>query len=328
MITKYPELAPNCFCSFDEAQRALLAMLLTDGSKVAPRGNPTLECQAVSFTITSPRRRCSLIAARKWSLPLAIGELCWHLSAADDVSPLTYYAPNWRSFADSDGRVRGSCYGSKAFLKIGECSAWERTMALLKHDPDSRRAVLYFNDQLAHLDSGCVDASCANNIQFLIRGNALNAITSMRSNDVIWGLPYDVFLFTFLQELMAASLGIELGVYHHFASSLHLYTRHIGLASRIVATQITQAFCMPALQDVNQISTLLACEVEERTGVKPVVPNVENRYWGDLAYVLYLFRLSRTAGWADTLQSAGRNNPYLPVLQPLADVVRYADSTI
>ncbi|WP_363331185.1 thymidylate synthase [Bradyrhizobium sp.] len=37
------------------------------------------------------------------------------------------------------------------------------------------------------------------------------------------GLPHDVFAFTFIQELIARSLGLKLGSYKHMAGSLHIY---------------------------------------------------------------------------------------------------------
>lgn len=41
----------------------------------------------------------------------------------------------------------------------------------------------------------------------------------MRSNDAYLGFPHDVFFFTMIQELVARSLGIRVGDYHHFATT-------------------------------------------------------------------------------------------------------------
>ena len=122
-----------------------------------------------------------------------------------------------------------------------------RVRRLLRSDRATRRAVLYFNDALSHLALDCPDAACATSLQFLIRAGALDAVVCMRSNDVIWGLPYDVFLFTFLQEMMAVELDVEVGVYHHFAASLHLYSRQRSLASRVLECKSWAEFRMPPL---------------------------------------------------------------------------------
>jgi hypothetical protein len=40
--------------------------------------------------------------------------------------------------------------------------------------------------------------------------------TTMRSQHLWLGLPYDIFATTLLQELLAGWLGVEMGKYHHF----------------------------------------------------------------------------------------------------------------
>lgn len=54
---------------------------------------------------------------------------------------------------------------------------------------------------------------------------ALDITVTNRSNDLIWGLLGANYVhFTFLQEYMAARLGVEVGKYHHFTNNLHVYT--------------------------------------------------------------------------------------------------------
>jgi hypothetical protein len=46
-----------------------------------------------------------------------------------------------------------------------------------------------------------------------------------RSNDLIWGsLGANVVHFSFLQEYLAACIGVEVGVYNQFSNNLHVYT--------------------------------------------------------------------------------------------------------
>lgn len=52
----------------------------------------------------------------------------------------------------------------------------------------------------------------------------LDITVTNRSNDLVWGLLGANYVhFTFLQEYMAARLGCEVGVYHHFTNNLHVY---------------------------------------------------------------------------------------------------------
>ena len=52
----------------------------------------------------------------------------------------------------------------------------------------------------------------------------LDMTVTNRSNDLIWGLLGANYVhFTFLQEYLAARLGVEVGKYHHFTNNLHAY---------------------------------------------------------------------------------------------------------
>lgn len=54
--------------------------------------------------------------------------------------------------------------------------------------------------------------------------NYLDMTVTNRSNDLIWGmLGANVVHFSFLQEYMAARLGVEVGVYNQFTNNLHVY---------------------------------------------------------------------------------------------------------
>ena len=271
------------YCSIDDAQSSILSQLLSFGLPASPRNEATVESLAVSFSIENPRARCVLNTARRWNLPFALGELCWHLSGSKDASVLTYYSRAWSAFADSNGQIRGSCYGSKVFRPFGSGSLWEKARDLLRIDSATRRAVLYFNDAAAHLDALCPDAACASSLQFMIRGGSLHAFVSMRSNDVIWGLPYDVFLFTFLQEMMALELGLSLGSYYHFAASMHLYERHRDLAHRILDVNPRSPFFIPPLERIESIPRFLDVERCLREGTAAKVEL--NPYWEALADV-------------------------------------------
>lgn len=62
---------------------------------------------------------------------------------------------------------------------------------------------------------------------FLTRGKLpsyLDMTVTNRSNDMVWGmLGANYVHFSFLQEYLAARLGAEVGIYHHFTNNLHVY---------------------------------------------------------------------------------------------------------
>jgi len=124
-------------------------------------------------------------------------------------------------------------------------------------------------------------------------------ITNMRSNDVHVGLPHDVFCFTMLQEIVARSIGVELGTYKHVVGSLHLYDRNSRAAKRFLdeGWQATNAL-MPSMPEGDpwvHIRTLLELESEIREAPAPIDLRYDNLppYWADILRLLHMYRLRR-----------------------------------
>lgn len=253
------------FLNASEAIAYSAKVCMAHGVSVSPRGKPTLEIMGLSFSIEDVTDRIPRFSRRKWSLPLALGEFCWHVGKSTDVEPLAYYAPRWRSFADSDGQVRGSCYGRKAFeSQAGLLSQWDTARLLLQSDVHSRRAVMIFDHQDID-DIGTFDKSCLTTIQLLLRDGKLHCIGSMRSNDIFLGMPYDIFLFTYLQELMALELGVGLGTYTHFAGSAHIYQRDIDKCMSYLGAQ-KPGVGMGRIPNLQQVPLFLSIEKSLRLG--------------------------------------------------------------
>jgi len=163
---------------------------------------------------------------------------------------------------------------------------------LLKNDTYSRRAVISLLDPNIELNAIELDISCTVSLQFLIRNGKVDLIVNMRSNDVIWGLPYDFFFFSFLQELMAFELGLPIGTYYHLAGSLHIYERHYEMANKIVTGDTSFLDLeMPNLRS-NELETFLTIEYNIRTGNADLnmIENLQiDAYWKDLLEVLYFY---------------------------------------
>jgi hypothetical protein len=163
-------------------------------------------------------------------------------------------------------------------------------------DSATRRAIVSFSKPGEALDAEAKDVACAHSLQFVIRAGRLHAFAHMRSNDAVWGLPYDVFLFTMLQELLASQLGVELGNYYHFAASMHLYERHFDLARKIAEHDFASSFEMPPMQEVGELPKFLMFESRIRSGI-PLRELVESRhlnlYWRQLLAVLDWRRAAR-----------------------------------
>lgn len=239
--------------SLESIHSCLMGTLLDDPDcESAPRGKPIRELIAASFTLMDPRNRLVFSPARAVNYGFGVGELCWYLRGDTDLETMQYYNRRMAQFSD-DGKTINSAYGNRIFKeRWNGASQFSNAVSELKRDPDSRRAVIHINEpwdlqKAQRWDGsppdgkfkGSKDVPCTMSLQLLIRDRRLHMHVLMRSNDVVWGLPYDVFSFTSLQEaflyaLQDVGVGVDgLGSYHHTAGSLHLYDTHFGMAGLV-----------------------------------------------------------------------------------------------
>jgi thymidylate synthase len=313
------------FPSLDELQCWVFDRILTEGMDSSPRDLPTLELPPVLLALANPRRRVVTAPSRRWSLPLAIGEFCWHLSASDKLAFIQYYSNRWGEFADDELTIRGSCYGHRLFGHNGENdgSQWEQARSLLRHDPSTRRAVLLTSRPLSEADISSKDVACATSLQFFLRKGRLDAMLHMRSNDAFWGLPYDVFLFSMLQELLAAELNVPLGIYYHSVGCLHLYKKHVRAAQSVLKDRGCRDFEMSQLSAIKEIPRFLAVEHSLRV----MEPDAELRiralssYWRELAEVLAAFGQAKRT-------TAGQPSGILPAESPYRDITFFGGARV
>ncbi|MDT3397622.1 thymidylate synthase [Streptomyces sp. B1866] len=201
-----------------------------DGQSVSPRGMPTRELLDAHLVLTRPRARLlHLPPVRILNPAFAAAETVWHLSGSDDPWIFDYNG-RLRQYAD-DGVLRGA-YGPRMRRWGGGLDQLARVVEILGDDPDSRRAVIQLYDP-ARDAAGHRDVPCTLGFRFHLRGGRLHMATTMRSQDVWVGLPYDLFFATVLHELVAGWVGAELGVYHHHVDSLHLYERDAAAAESL-----------------------------------------------------------------------------------------------
>jgi thymidylate synthase len=97
----------------------------------------------------------------------------------------------------------------------------------LRRNSDSRRAVIDIRDN--GVDAFSSDCACLQNMQFLIRDDALHCKVLMRSNDAVEATFMNAFAFVMLQKRIADELGVAMGTYTHRANSFHCYEKDFKL---------------------------------------------------------------------------------------------------
>lgn len=213
------------------ASQAYFAALkeVMQASEASPRGLSTREVVGCSLEIEDPTISLFYHPARKLSLPFAVSEYLSLILGINDVVFMSIFNKNIANFSDNGITFNGA-YGPRVSDLVGTI------IDILKKDPQSRRAVVpIYNRNDVGLKSK--DIPCTLTLQFLIRGNALSLIVNMRSNDIIWGTPYDIFQFTMLQRVVANKLGLKCGRYRHTLGSLHIYAKHYQLATKMLESQ-------------------------------------------------------------------------------------------
>ncbi|MGF1425037.1 thymidylate synthase [Kitasatospora sp. LaBMicrA B282] len=206
---------------FDQAVK-----LAKSGRRASPRGMPTREVLDVSMRITRPRARLLLAPpVRVLNPAYAVAETVWILSGSDE--PWIYdYNGRLVQYAD-DGVLLGA-YGPR-LRRWDKVDQLAHVVELLKTDSDSRRAVVQLYDPTRD-SADHKDVPCTLGFRFHLREGRLHMSTTMRSQDVWTGMPYDLFSFTAIQELVAGWLEADLGDYHHHIDSLHIYEQNLEQA--------------------------------------------------------------------------------------------------
>lgn len=259
---------------------------LQSASESRPRGMKIKECLGVSFSIENPRDRITNNHIRQMSLSFAFGEFLWYLRGSDKLDIIEYYSKMYPKFSDDKVTVNGA-YGARIFR--GELSQWDQVKKLLMRDPDSRQAIISIYEP-RDLFLSSLDIPCTCVLQYFIRNGHLNCITYMRSNDIYLGMPYDIFSFTMLQEMLAVELNVELGSYTHMVGSLHIYEKNFNVFDGLSTEKNFTCENMPPMtkESISNRQMSMILQVEESLRKNEEIENIDllDHYWDRVIDVL------------------------------------------
>lgn len=219
---------------FEDVNYALraLASLLRNSPHHQSRAGLTKEKRHVHFQIEKPHDREILLPSRKANVAAQIAETAWVLSGRSDISWLSNYLPRAKDFSD-DGKTWRAGYGPRLRAWAPGYGQGEEPVDQLacvintiKHDPDTRRAVISLWDPAVDWQPG-KDVACNNWLAFSKRDGVLDLDVAIRSNDLIWGWSgINQFEWSVLLEIVAAATDSEVGSIHYTVASLHVYEKH------------------------------------------------------------------------------------------------------
>lgn len=182
----------------------------------------TLEVLNHRFTLENPRDRILWNPARRLNLFGGIARFFWMISGNDRLKDIAFYEPKVLGFSDDFMTIPGSDYGKRLFMPEPGLDQIQAVIKRIQEDQSTRRAVaVIYRPEDTIRESR--DIPCAFGLGFHARGGGLHMTMIMRSNAAWTLLPYNVFEFTLLGELVSVVAGFELGRYTHLALSMHLY---------------------------------------------------------------------------------------------------------
>ena len=215
------------------------------------RAKTAIETMNVSFTLLNPIARTPYLAARKANIVFNHAEVLWYLTGRDDLDMIVYYAPSLRPLSADGETLTGTAYGPRLFAptKPDGRSQFDRVVALLRRDPDAKRAAMLIMRPDELVDPANPDVACTLGLQLMLRGGQLHMSAYMRGNDAMIGLLGDTFAFSFIQEFAARQLGVPVGTYAHHVGSMHINVNDLPKVDAMLAERTRPSFAaepMPA----------------------------------------------------------------------------------
>lgn len=171
---------------------------------------------------------------RKPSLEYLKRELAFYISGSNTLKDALCCSKYWANCTD-DGETINSNYGKLLFYDVNSqgLTQFEHAYNCLCNNTWTKKAVMtVYNAEHAYMSN---DNPCTMFVAFRARNTgalpALDMRVVMRSNDIYYGLPYDLPWFGLVHgymvhKLLCAGVAIVKGVYEHQVLDLHSYSRN------------------------------------------------------------------------------------------------------
>ena len=233
----------------------ILQDVLAAGRPAEARGRKFLDYSGWSGVLSNPRAREIWNPVRGIRRGYNAASVAWNLAERNDVESICWWNPNGRKISDNGLTFYGANYGQRWNPYLDEA------IDLLRSDPGTRRAFvpIWKPDDLMKETVTTLghqapvrerysrvgkDVPCTLGFGLKIRKTQplpvsmpearapwLDMQVIMRSNSAFFVFPYDIYLFSVLQELIANEMGLLLGELSWMAMSMHVYEDELAIVT-------------------------------------------------------------------------------------------------
>ena len=277
-------LTINCD-SLNEGYQYLINALQVAGKQSLGRQQGAIhELLDVELVLRDPRKSVLSLPIRNMSRRYAAGELLCYIRGTNKKGDFEFYSKSWDKLANPDGTIN-SAYGYRMFHPVFDGNTETRfhyALTQLLENSDTKNAIIMLRDDSDLHPAHQKDRCCTLCLCFNIRDGKLNCRTIMRSQDLWLGLPYDVFCFTRLMQIMlynynsACEKGkeVQLGTYTHQVLNLHLYERDWQKVKdyMLMALNTEQGYQFPEFTAKSERDMLSLLIWEEQVRTQPDIP--------------------------------------------------------
>lgn len=298
------------------AYHAGLNYLLEHGQREESRNGPVLVAPGPVTTIYErPCERVLFTPRRDANCLFHIAEAMWMLGGRRDAAFLNRYVKDFGArFAEPHpyNRIHGA-YGHRWRHAMG-FDQLKFIIEKFKQEPTTRQCVLQMWDSSWVVDYGSDDLRgdfrdrpCNTHAYFRIKDGSLDMMVCCRSNDAVWGAyGANAVHFSFLQEYLAAMIGVKVGVYHQMSFNFHAYT---NVLEKLGEPELDDRYALGNAGPVDlvddpdifdeELQDLLAVIDNDSWATHDRLGYYQNRFLGDtVAPMLYAHSLWRHKGGA------------------------------
>lgn len=281
---------PTEFISLDDLLYATYSDILEYGNQINSKRGINKELINYSATLINPRVRTSMSLHRKL-VQSKFAEFAWYLSKEDDKDYIKPYISVYELEEQENNKILGA-YGSKIFSSQNEQKPqYERVIEQILKRKTTKQAYLVISEKEDYKFRKEKHESppCTIGLHFYVRDSKLNLTSYMRSNDAYYGLPHDLFCFTMLQEMISYRTNIPLGIYTHYATSMHIYDQHFDKIKEYLFEGKQEPIEMPSIKECSSKTLNLVSKEFDMNVLESKLEDLDD-YWKD--YVLFSNRHS------------------------------------